>query len=153
MVQAAPAGQVVPRDVEERGEDADLGRRVGLRAGRHRREAPRPERLALHFAADPAHQPIRENTVKSRAFRQPQHNRTPDDPDQLNLREHQPDTSDAYSFFAFPQGPTSGAVKQNPIFAFPLKLNFEVLFQGCQHAFHITRLKEPRNRHLLQVFL
>ena len=36
----------------ERGEDADLDCRLGLRPRRHRQEAPRPGRLALHFVTD-----------------------------------------------------------------------------------------------------
>ena len=46
--QAASSDQAVLRHVGERGEDADLDCRLGLRP-RHRQEAPRPGRLALHF--------------------------------------------------------------------------------------------------------
>ena len=46
--QAASSDQAVLRHVGERGEDADLDCRLGLRPRRHRQEAPRPGRLALH---------------------------------------------------------------------------------------------------------
>ena len=45
--QAASSDQAVLRHVGERGEDADLDCRLGLRPRRHRQEAPRPGRLAL----------------------------------------------------------------------------------------------------------
>ena len=38
---------------------------VGLRPRRHRQEAPRPGRLALHFVADPLGDPLRENAHTS----------------------------------------------------------------------------------------
>ena len=44
--QAASSDQAVLRHVGERGEDADLDCRLGLRPRRHRQEAPRPGRLA-----------------------------------------------------------------------------------------------------------
>ena len=49
----------------ERGEDADLDCRLGLRPRRHRQEAPRPGRLALHFVTDPLGDPLRENAHTS----------------------------------------------------------------------------------------
>ena len=45
--QVASSDQAVLRHVGERGEDADLDCRLGLRPRRHRQEAPRPGRLAL----------------------------------------------------------------------------------------------------------
>ena len=51
--------------VGERGEDADLDCRLGLRPRRHRQEAPRPGRLALHFVTDPLGDPLRENAHTS----------------------------------------------------------------------------------------
>ena len=59
--QAASSDQAVLRHVGERGEDADLDCRLGLRPRRHRQEAPRPGRLALHFVTDPLGDPLREN--------------------------------------------------------------------------------------------
>ena len=47
--QAASSDQAVLRHVGERGEDADLDCRLGLRPRRHRQEAPRPGRLALRL--------------------------------------------------------------------------------------------------------
>ena len=55
----------VLRHVGERGEDADLDCRLGLRPRRHRQEAPRPGRLALHFVTDPLGDPLRENAHTS----------------------------------------------------------------------------------------
>ena len=55
--QAASSDQAVLRHVGERGEDADLDCRLGLRPRRHRQEAPRPGRLALHFVTDPLGDP------------------------------------------------------------------------------------------------
>ena len=57
--QAASSDQAVLRHVGERGEDADLDCRLGLRPRRHRQEAPRPGRLALHFVTDPLGDPLR----------------------------------------------------------------------------------------------
>ena len=62
--QAASSDQAVLRHVGERGEDADLDCRLGLRPRRHRQEAPRPGRLALHFVTDPL-DPLRENAHTS----------------------------------------------------------------------------------------
>src|SRR5271157_3931494 len=53
MDQAAPADQAVLRDLGERGEDPDMDRRVGLRAGGHHQEAARPGGIALHIDAGP----------------------------------------------------------------------------------------------------
>ena len=39
--------------------------RLGLRPRRHRQEAPRPGRLALHFVTDPLGDPLRENAHTS----------------------------------------------------------------------------------------
>ena len=63
--QAASSDQAVLRHVGERGEDADLDCRLGLRPRRHRQEAPRPGRLALHFVTDPLGDPVRENAHTS----------------------------------------------------------------------------------------
>ena len=63
--QAASSDQAVLRHVGERGEDADLDCRLGLRPRRHRQEAPRPRRLALHFVTDPLGDPLRENAHTS----------------------------------------------------------------------------------------
>ena len=63
--QAASSDQAVLRHVGERGEDADLDCRLGLRPRRHRQEAPRPGRLALHFVTDPLGDPLRENAPTS----------------------------------------------------------------------------------------
>ena len=60
MDQAASAYQEVLRHVRECGKVAKmwrpramcLDRRFGLCHGRHRQEAPRPGRLAVHFATD-----------------------------------------------------------------------------------------------------
>ena len=49
--QAAPPDQAVLRHLGERGEDADLDRRVGLRAGRHRPQAAAAGGVALHIDA------------------------------------------------------------------------------------------------------
>src|SRR5271167_1030743 len=46
--QAAPADQAVLRHVGKCGEDADLDRGLRLCPRRHRQEAPRPGRFALH---------------------------------------------------------------------------------------------------------
>ena len=63
--QAASSDQAVLRHVGERGEDADLDCRLGLRPRRHRQEVPRPGRLALHFVTDPLGDPLRENALTS----------------------------------------------------------------------------------------
>ena len=63
--QAASSDQAVLRHVGERGEDADLDCRLGLRPRRHRQEEPRPGRLALHFVTDPLGDPLRENAHTS----------------------------------------------------------------------------------------
>ena len=59
--QAASAHQEVLRHIRERGENADLDRRLGLRAGRHRQKATRSGRVPLHFATDPLGNAVREN--------------------------------------------------------------------------------------------
>jgi Domain of unknown function (DUF4372)/Transposase DDE domain len=51
MDQAAPADQAVLRDLGECGEDADMDRRFGLRAGRDHQEAARSGGVALHINA------------------------------------------------------------------------------------------------------
>ena len=61
MDQAAPADQAVLRHVGKCGEDADLDRRLRLRPRRHRQEAPRLGRFALHIATDFFGHPLREN--------------------------------------------------------------------------------------------
>ena len=53
--------------VGERGEDADLDCRLGLRPRRHRQEAPRPGRLALHFVTDPLGDPLKCPYIKHRS--------------------------------------------------------------------------------------
>jgi hypothetical protein len=65
MDQAASSHQAVLRHLGKRGQDADLDRRLGLRPRRHRQEASRPGRLALHFAPDPLGHPFRENAHRS----------------------------------------------------------------------------------------
>ena len=45
--------------------DPDMDCRLGLRPRRHRQEAPRPGRLALHFVTDPLGDPLRENAHTS----------------------------------------------------------------------------------------
>src|ERR1700719_3984028 len=50
--QAAPADQAVLRHVGKCGEDADLDRGLRLCPRRHRQEAPRLGRFALHIATD-----------------------------------------------------------------------------------------------------
>jgi hypothetical protein len=61
MDQAAPADQAVLRDLGERGEDADMDRRVGLRAGRDHQEAARSGGVALHINAGHFGHNIRKN--------------------------------------------------------------------------------------------
>ena len=61
--QAAPADQAVLRHQGKRGEDANLDRGVGLRAGRHRQETAQPGGVALHIAADPFGDSIREDAL------------------------------------------------------------------------------------------
>ncbi len=62
--QAASAYQGVLRHLGERREDANLDRRLGLRARGHRQKAPQAGRLALHFATDIFTHPLRENPFK-----------------------------------------------------------------------------------------
>jgi Transposase DDE domain len=61
MDQAAPADQAVLWDLRECGEDADMDRRVGLRAGGHRQEAARAGCHTLHIDAGPFGDNIRKN--------------------------------------------------------------------------------------------
>ena len=65
--QAASSDQAVLRHVGERGEDADLDCRLGLRPRRHRQEAPRPDgRLALPLLQILSeNDPLRENAHTS----------------------------------------------------------------------------------------
>ena len=49
--QAASADQAVLWHLRERGEDADLDRGVGVRAGRHSQEAAQAGGIALHIVA------------------------------------------------------------------------------------------------------
>ena len=49
---------------------SDLVCRLGLRPRRHRQEAPRPGRLALHFVTDPLGDPVRENAHTSSYLRE-----------------------------------------------------------------------------------
>ena len=61
---------------------------LGLRPRRHRQEAPRPGRLALHFVTDPLGDPLRENAHTSshlRDFRFKQMQRLANSTNQLNL--------------------------------------------------------------------
>ena len=51
MDKATPADQAVLWHIRERGEDADLDRRIGLRAGRHRQEAAGAGCVTLHIDA------------------------------------------------------------------------------------------------------
>ena len=66
--QAASADQAVLRHLGERREDADLDRRVGLRAGRHRQEAAEAGGVALHIAAGPFGHRIRKSLDRIRDF-------------------------------------------------------------------------------------
>src|SRR5665811_2347657 len=69
MDQAAPSDQTVLRHVGQRGEDANLDRRIGLRPHCHRQEAPRLGSLPLHFAPDFLGHPLRENADAPSTFR------------------------------------------------------------------------------------
>ena len=60
---------------------------------------------------------------------------------------------DASSYRCLPATTGLDAVKQNPVFAFQLKLNGEVFFQHSQHALHITGLEEPGYVRFLKVFI
>ena len=51
MDTAAPPDQAVLWDLRECGEDADMDRRLGLRAGCHRPEAAEARGVALHIDA------------------------------------------------------------------------------------------------------
>ena len=61
MNQAALAYQAFSRNQRERGEDANLVRRIHLRVDCHRQEGASPERLALHFVTDIVGVGFREN--------------------------------------------------------------------------------------------
>ena len=61
MDQATSAHQAFSGDERERGEDANLVRRVHLRVDRHRQKRTSPQCLALHFATDFVGLNIREN--------------------------------------------------------------------------------------------
>src|SRR5271166_2149540 len=65
MDQTASANQTLLRDIRKCREDPNLDRRLRLRPRRHRQEAARPGRLALHIATDPLGHPLRENAVTS----------------------------------------------------------------------------------------
>ena len=65
MDQAAPADQAVLWDLRERGEDANMDRRVGLRAGGHHQEAARAGRLTLHINASPFGDNIRKMSIRT----------------------------------------------------------------------------------------
>src|ERR1019366_6337303 len=58
---AASAHQAILWHLGERGEDTDLDRGVGLRAGRHRPKAARAGGVALHIAPGPFSPSIRKN--------------------------------------------------------------------------------------------
>ena len=66
--QTASAHQAILWHLGERGEDPDLDRSVGLRAGRHRQEATPAGGVALHIAAGPFGHSIRENADPVCAF-------------------------------------------------------------------------------------
>jgi hypothetical protein len=66
--QAAPEDQAILWHLGERREDADLDRRVGLRAGRHRQAAAPTRCVALHIAAGPFGHNIRKDADPHRAF-------------------------------------------------------------------------------------
>jgi len=66
--QAAPADQAVLRHVGKCGEDADLDRGLRLCPRRHRQEAPRLGRFALHIATDFFGHPLRENRSETSAY-------------------------------------------------------------------------------------
>ncbi len=61
MDQAASAHQALSWHQRERGEDANLVRRVHLRADRHRQERASPQCLALHLSTDLVGLGVREN--------------------------------------------------------------------------------------------
>ena len=63
MDQAASAYQEVLRHIGERGEVANLDRRVGLCPRRHRQEAPQSRGLALHFITDLVGHSLREDAL------------------------------------------------------------------------------------------
>jgi hypothetical protein len=50
--QATPSNQEIPRNQRERSQDANLVRRVDLRADRHRKKRASTQCLALHIATD-----------------------------------------------------------------------------------------------------
>ena len=59
--QAAPAHQAISRHKRERGEDANLVRRLHIRAHRHRQKGASTRCLALHVATDSFGLRVREN--------------------------------------------------------------------------------------------
>ena len=61
MDQAAPAHQAIPGHQRERSEDADLVRRVDLRAYRHRQEGASSRCFALYLPTDPVGLGLRED--------------------------------------------------------------------------------------------
>ena len=61
MDQAASADQGVLRHVRKRRQIANLGRRIGLRAGRDRQETPRAAREPLRNPTDFEPNPVRKN--------------------------------------------------------------------------------------------
>ena len=69
--QAASADQAVLRHDRERRKDADLDRRLRLRAGRHREEATENCRQPLRNATDPEPDHVRANPFKYAAFADP----------------------------------------------------------------------------------
>jgi len=68
MDQAAPPDQAILWHVGERRKDADLDRRVGLRANRHRQAAAPTRRVALHIAPGSFGHNIRKDADPDCAF-------------------------------------------------------------------------------------
>ena len=71
MDQAAPAHQGLLRHQRERGEDANLDRGLGLRAGGHRPQAPGAEGQPLPNPTDLERDAFRENAHFYRRFSHP----------------------------------------------------------------------------------
>lgn len=63
--QAAPAHQVLPRHLGERGQEPAVDRRGHLRAAGHRIEAVEPRSLAAFAATDSEREPVRERDLAS----------------------------------------------------------------------------------------
>ena len=75
MDQATPAHQAILRHLEERRENPNLDRRLGLRARRHRQETAQSGCPTPHFATDFAGHPVRENPPATETYGQRLQNR------------------------------------------------------------------------------